>query len=348
MYFALDSEGHRVSIFSASYNPSFRKKNYFCPCCGSPLIPKLGKKITHHFAHKASSCCDTWYRDNKGPWHRDMQSHFPEECCEVRISDPDGSFHIADVFLEGADRNCVIEFQDSYLTPQEFKNRNTFYSLHSCKFDNEGSLIPNDVYWVFNFKSKLLNVNKNYNSFYDDHKSKSNGPQSFMFINTFCDLDEDFLYEPADSNSLCLSRFDGIPCPQIFFHPSLLTQVFREITSSLNAFILWKTPKRHNRMFYNLPSNIHIYFDVVQRCYVTNNSEFHKFNVKKPGEMVFYQYLAEYKKVSFCSYFNDVLAEFLVYIPNKNFYSLEKSLPLFGKVVPYTDFFNKMNTLSNC
>ena len=73
MEFGIDSDGKRVSIFDAVADGK-----YYCPCCREQLIQKHGSLIIWHFAHKTLENCVSYY-DNKGEWHRKMQSLFPEQ-----------------------------------------------------------------------------------------------------------------------------------------------------------------------------------------------------------------------------------------------------------------------------
>ena len=50
MLFALDREGNKVYIDSTK-----RSEGYFCPCCGSKMVLKMGEIRQHHFAHPSES-----------------------------------------------------------------------------------------------------------------------------------------------------------------------------------------------------------------------------------------------------------------------------------------------------
>lgn len=45
--FALDPYDRRVHVDDTVSN-----MDYFCPVCGTPLIPRRGNVRRHHFAHK--------------------------------------------------------------------------------------------------------------------------------------------------------------------------------------------------------------------------------------------------------------------------------------------------------
>lgn len=96
----------------------------YCLSCGSELIPRCGNIKIHHWAHKSVKMCDNWW-ENETQWHRDWKNLFPNEWQEVVQIADDGEKHIADVkTTEG----WVVEFQHSYLKPEERESRNKFYN----------------------------------------------------------------------------------------------------------------------------------------------------------------------------------------------------------------------------
>lgn len=94
-----------------------------CPCCDSPVIPKCGTIRVHHWAHKQVEHCDHWW-ENESPWHRDWKNHFPDHWQEFVYRADSGEKHVADV---RTNHEWVIEFQRSYLTPEERQARDAFY-----------------------------------------------------------------------------------------------------------------------------------------------------------------------------------------------------------------------------
>lgn len=94
-----------------------------CPRCGSPTVAKCGEVRVWHWAHKGRLSCDPWW-ENETQWHRDWKNQFPTAWQEIVQTAEDGERHIADV---KTDRGWVIEFQHSYLTPEERRSRDTFY-----------------------------------------------------------------------------------------------------------------------------------------------------------------------------------------------------------------------------
>lgn len=87
-----------------------------CPCCGQRVIPKCGKLVTWHWAHKQRDC-DPWY-EPESAWHIAWKSRFPKEWQEVTVGD-----HRADVRTPLG----VIEFQNSSLTAEAIYEREKFY-----------------------------------------------------------------------------------------------------------------------------------------------------------------------------------------------------------------------------
>jgi hypothetical protein len=94
-----------------------------CPCCGSELIAKCGEVYIHHWAHK-KKCDDHWW-ENETEWHRNWKNQFPNEWQEIVHFDDSGEKHIADVKTS---EGWAIEFQHSYLKPEERRSRNNFYN----------------------------------------------------------------------------------------------------------------------------------------------------------------------------------------------------------------------------
>ncbi len=94
-----------------------------CKECGSELIARCGEVNVNHWAHKGKHNCDTRW-ENQGPWHRSWKDKFPNDWQEVTDYDDSGEKHIADVKTESG---WVLEFQHSYLKPEERRSRNAFY-----------------------------------------------------------------------------------------------------------------------------------------------------------------------------------------------------------------------------
>ena len=176
MFYANDTSGKRVFIDNAIV-----KGEYFCPTCGATLIIRKGNKRVHHFAHKRSKeCTDSWHYDMTD-WHYDWQLRFPEECREV-VMEKDGIKHRADVFFD----NNVIEFQHSPLSPNEFEERNNFYTSLGYK-----------VIWIFDLGEE-----------YDDEKIRESNRKRNLYSwtrprNTFNS------FNPKNTNVTLYFQFGG-------------------------------------------------------------------------------------------------------------------------------------------
>lgn len=97
----------------------------FCPSCRSELTAKCGEVNVNHWSHKGSRNCDPWW-ENETYWHRSWKGNFPTEWQEVIQYDDSGEKHIADVKTHSG---WVLEFQHSYLNPEERRSRNAFYPM---------------------------------------------------------------------------------------------------------------------------------------------------------------------------------------------------------------------------
>lgn len=94
-----------------------------CRGCGRPTIAKCGEVRIWHWAHQTKCVCDVWW-ENEGQWHRFWKNHFPVSWQEVVHPAENGLRHIADIKTE---LGWVIEFQHSYITPDERRSRDAFY-----------------------------------------------------------------------------------------------------------------------------------------------------------------------------------------------------------------------------
>lgn len=95
-----------------------------CPGCDQDVIAKCGTQKIWHWAHSAKRNCDTWW-EPETEWHRNWKSQFSPESQEViQYDKKSGEKHIADVRTS---HGLVIEFQHSYLKPEERVARESFY-----------------------------------------------------------------------------------------------------------------------------------------------------------------------------------------------------------------------------
>jgi hypothetical protein len=93
-----------------------------CPNCGSPTVAKCGDIRVWHWAHNGRRLCDPWWEETE--WHRSWKGQFPVHWQEIVHHAEDGERHIADVETDGG---WIIEFQHSYIKPDERRSREVFY-----------------------------------------------------------------------------------------------------------------------------------------------------------------------------------------------------------------------------
>jgi competence protein CoiA len=94
-----------------------------CQTCDQPMVAKCGEVRIWHWAHLGGRLCDPWW-ENETVWHRAWKNRFPIDWQEVVHYAETGEKHISDV---NTDRGWIIEFQHSYLKPEERRSRDTFY-----------------------------------------------------------------------------------------------------------------------------------------------------------------------------------------------------------------------------
>jgi competence protein CoiA len=94
-----------------------------CPACDATMVAKCGEFRVWHWAHLGKRHCDVWW-EPETDWHRDWKNQFPREWQEFVHRDESGEKHIADVKTE---HGLAVEFQHSYLRPEERRVREAFY-----------------------------------------------------------------------------------------------------------------------------------------------------------------------------------------------------------------------------
>jgi competence protein CoiA len=94
-----------------------------CPSCGRLMVAKCGEVRIRHWAHLGRRMCDVWW-ENETEWHRAWKGQFPSEWQEIVHCAENGEKHIADV---KTDQGWVLEFQHSFLNPEERRARDSFY-----------------------------------------------------------------------------------------------------------------------------------------------------------------------------------------------------------------------------
>lgn len=94
-----------------------------CPSCGSAVIARCGGHRVWHWAHRGALACDPWW-EIETEWHRAWKNEFPAGWQEIIQTAQDGEKHVADVKTK---TGMVIEFQHSFLKPEERIAREAFY-----------------------------------------------------------------------------------------------------------------------------------------------------------------------------------------------------------------------------
>lgn len=94
-----------------------------CPGCDQPMVAKCGEVYAHHWSHHGRRVCDPWW-ENETAWHRAWKELFPVHWQEIIHQAESGERHIADVKTH---RGWALEFQHSYLKPDERRARDGFY-----------------------------------------------------------------------------------------------------------------------------------------------------------------------------------------------------------------------------
>ncbi len=94
-----------------------------CPSCGRAMVAKCGELKIWHWAHLGRRTCDPWW-ENETEWHRAWKEQFPVDWQEVIHRAESGEKHIADIKTA---QGWVLEFQHSYLKPEERWARDSFY-----------------------------------------------------------------------------------------------------------------------------------------------------------------------------------------------------------------------------
>jgi hypothetical protein len=87
------------------------------------VIAKCGEHRVEHWAHRGARVCDPWW-ESETEWHRAWKNEFPVDWQEIIQTAQDGEKHVADVKTK---TDMVIEFQHSFLKPEERAAREAFY-----------------------------------------------------------------------------------------------------------------------------------------------------------------------------------------------------------------------------
>lgn len=110
-----------------------------CPYCDQLMIARCGELKVWHWAHKGRRNCDPWW-EAETAWHRNWKAMFPSDWQEViQFDEETGEKHIADVKTSS---RTVIEFQHSFIKPEERHAREKFYKHMIWVVD--GTRLKND------------------------------------------------------------------------------------------------------------------------------------------------------------------------------------------------------------
>lgn len=207
-----------------------------CPICSSELIAKCGEVKINHWAHKGNRNCDPWW-ENETDWHRAWKDNFPKDWQEVVHSAENGEKHIADVKTKN---DWVLEFQHSYLKPDERRSRDAFYNklvwvvdgmrrardkeqfqnlLKDCRVINQKPLI---CYILFPDECRILNEWLSCNTFvlFDFNVLDNLGDALWFLIPNKSD---------SSANLMCFPRNDFIQ-----YH---ITGIFDEIINKTHQLM---------------------------------------------------------------------------------------------------------------
>jgi len=105
---------------------------FTCPQCGNPLILKIGKVVTPHFAHIVLSNCITSFSERESPTHLLGKQHLAEFFtrigCEVSVEAylPEIAQR-PDLLVRKGKHLFAVEFQCSVISIQDVVKRNNGY-----------------------------------------------------------------------------------------------------------------------------------------------------------------------------------------------------------------------------
>lgn len=183
------------------------KKSGLCPFCNAKVISKCGTKKSWHWAHKGKIECDPWW-ENETEWHRAWKNNFPEHCQERIHHDEKGERHIADVMT---DEGWVIEFQHSFIKPEERSSRNSFYKKLAWVVD--GTRRKRDKTQFFKLIEEDIQISstpKIYRVYLDDSALLKDWSNSFHPV--FFDFGEENLWCLIPSSEGSWGAVMEVPC----------------------------------------------------------------------------------------------------------------------------------------
>ena len=226
-----------------------------CPNCGSELIAKCGELKVNHWSHKGNRNCDQWW-ENETEWHRSWKNNFPIEWQEVVHFDENGEKHIADAKTQSG---WTLEFQYSFLKPEERLSRNAFY--HKLVWVVDGTRRKTDkkqfqkmleesvqlrtnipiIRAHFPDECRLLNEWHNNSLVFIDFKEAEDTEQSMLW----------FLFPKTPSSSTYLSPFSRASFIELFNNDNF-DELFKNIilpihTEIANGEHRQQVANKHNR-----------------------------------------------------------------------------------------------------
>lgn len=173
-----------------------------CPGCGAPVIAKCGTQKVHHWAHRNTRMCDSWW-ETETQWHRNWKNNFPVEWQEIFLPDEQtGEKHIADVRTE---YGFVIEFQHSHITPEERTSREQFYKNMVWVVD--GTRLQRDLPRFVKggkFSARELKPGVMHVDFADDYFPRNWLKSSVPVVFDFLGLDNPDSQDDMRNNLYCL------------------------------------------------------------------------------------------------------------------------------------------------
>lgn len=223
----------KYAIINSEKTEATKGAKGVCPSCGSELIAKCGELKVNHWSHKGNRNCDQWW-ENETEWHRSWKGNFPIEWQEIVHHDESGEKHIADIKTQCG---WILEFQHSFLNPEERLSRNKFYQKLVWVVDgarrktdkkqfqailNESRKLPTDIPILrvyFPDKCRLLKEWHDDNSlvFFDFNESKAT-EQSILW----------FLFPKTHSSSAYLSPFSRTSFIELF-NKDIFNNLFQNI-----------------------------------------------------------------------------------------------------------------------
>lgn len=101
----------------------------FCPSCDAPVIAKCGEIKIWHWSHESTAECDPW-SEGESAWHVKWKNLVLPGAREIVIGR-----HRADIV---GNKGIVVELQNSAISPEEIRERESFYKRMIWVVNAEG------------------------------------------------------------------------------------------------------------------------------------------------------------------------------------------------------------------